>query len=70
MAEETVWKPIETIPRNTLVLVYDVFYGRKLRMKMTDGAWYDDNDDYDDSGIPWDLWTDIPPEPGPANATP
>ena len=65
MAKTTVWKSIETIPRDELVIVYHPLYGYKLRMRTDDGAWYDDYDICEDSYIVWDLWAKLPDKPGP-----
>ena len=54
------WKDIDTMPINELVLVWSPFSGPHLREQSPDGTLYDDNNNYDDSEIEWDLWAEIP----------
>ena len=68
MAENTLWKSLQTIPSNTLVLVYGDFMGYALRSLTDGGDWYDEYEIYDESGMEWDLWTELPIKPGPKTA--
>ena len=67
MAETILWKStdMDIVPKNQLVIVYGTFYGYALRSFDLNGGIYDENEIYDDSGIEWDLWTELPPKPGP-----
>lgn len=65
MASITLWQSIDLMPTDTLVLVHDDFQGYALRSKTESGDLYDENSIYDDSGIEWDLWTELPMKPGP-----
>lgn len=70
MAESTVWKSMDTLPDEKLVIVYDRFHGYALRKTTHNGVYYyDEHGSYDDSEIEWDVWADLPDEPGPPRAT-
>ena len=64
MANNTIWHSIKTIPIGKLVLVYEPFRGYGLRSVTNEDAWYDENEFFDDSGMEWDLWTELPMKPG------
>lgn len=59
--KEMAWKEFDRseIPENELVLVSSAFYGIHLRRFRGEDE-YDDDDDFDDSEIDWDFWTEIP----------
>jgi hypothetical protein len=57
------WKNIDSMPQNELVLVWSSFRGIELRRKNAIGDLYDENGDFDDSELEYDLWCKIPPLP-------
>ena len=57
------WKQIDSMPRDVKVLVFNHLYGVKIMELTQGGDWYDDNEIYDDSGIEWDFWAELPPPP-------
>ena len=67
MATETVWKNINDVPLDTLVLVYDSFQGYAILEMNDQGEFFDGQGYYDDSGTDWGLWTELPPKPGNSN---
>jgi len=63
MANKTVWNPIRTIPREKLVIVFDNYQGYALRAVTSEDEWYDENENYDDSGMEWGWWAELPEKP-------
>jgi len=54
------WKDIDTMPKNELVLVWCSFSGHHLFEQTDEGDFYDENGNFDDSEMEYDLWCKIP----------